>query len=606
MQEAKQDEDIEKIESVLVELEDKEKVNEIIKEINKNKIIYYLIEQKDSNNEKLIMKKEIEAISIYSENDNKVYYIIVNNNMNKFKEIFESNDIIKCGYELKEDIILLKQLGIEAQNMSFDIKIAAYILNSVTNQYSIKTLADTYLNINIDNYFFEDKESTNQMSLFEESKKEINKFETVKVAMIYRLKTVLEEKLKENEGLELFKKIEMPLVPVLASMEYEGVYVDKEELIEFGQKLQDRINKITQEIYNLAGEKFNINSTKQLGEILFEKLGLTVYKKTKTGYSTDVEILEKLKNEHPIIGKILEYRQIAKMNSTFVEGLMPFINPYTKRIHSHFHQTVTATGRISSSDPNMQNIPTRIELGKKLRKIFKAEGENQVFIDADYSQIELRVFAHISQDEEMIKAFNKGEDIHAQAASKVFGVNIKDVTPDLRTKAKAVNFGIVYGISDFGLAEQLGVKKSEAKEYIEQYLKKYKGIKKFMEEIPKQVKETGYVETMFKRRRYVPEINSTNYLVRQFGNRAAMNTPIQGTAADIIKIAMINVYNELNKKKLKSKLILQVHDELLIETYEEEKEVVKNILKNCMENVINLSVPLKADINEGKNWYEVK
>ena len=606
MQESKQDVDLEKIESVLVELEDKEKVNEIIKEINQNKIIYYLIEQKDSNNEKLIMKKEIEAISIYSKNNNKVYYIIVNNNMNIFKEIFESNDIIKCGYELKEDMILLKQLGIEAQNMSFDIKIAAYILNSVTNQYSIKTLADTYLNINIDNYFFEDKESTNQMSLFEESKKEINKFETVKVAMIYKLKTVLEEKLKENEGLELFKKIEMPLVPVLASMEYEGVYVDKEELIEFGQKLQDRINKITQEIYNLAGEKFNINSTKQLGEILFEKLGLTVYKKTKTGYSTDVEILEKLKNEHPIIEKILEYRQITKMNSTFVEGLMPFINPYTKRIHSHFHQTVTATGRISSSDPNMQNIPTRIELGKKLRKIFKAEGENQVFIDADYSQIELRVFAHISQDEEMIKAFNKGEDIHAQAASKVFGVNIKDVTPDLRTKAKAVNFGIVYGISDFGLAEQLGVKKSEAKEYIEQYLKKYKGIKKFMEEIPKQVKETGYVETMFKRRRYVPEINSTNYLVRQFGNRAAMNTPIQGTAADIIKIAMINVYNELNKKKLKSKLILQVHDELLIETYEEEKEVVKNILKNCMENVINLSVPLKADINEGKNWYEVK
>lgn len=606
MQETKQNEDIEKIESVLVELDDKEKIDEIIKEIMQDKIIYYLLEQKETNNEKLIIKKEIEAISIYSKKTSKVYYILVNNNLEKFKEIFESTEIVKCGYELKEDIILLKQIGIEAKNMNFDIKIAAYILNSVTNQYSIKTLADTYLNINIDDYLVGNKENENQMSLFEETKKQINKLETTKTLMIYRLKKILEEKLKENEGLELFEKIEMPLVPVLASMEYEGVYIDKTELIEFGKKLQERISLITKEIYELAGQEFNINSTKQLGEILFEKLGLTVHKKTKTGYSTDVEILEKLKDEHPIIEKILEYRQIAKMNSTFVEGIIPYINPYTKRIHSHFHQTVTATGRISSSDPNMQNIPTRIELGKMLRKIFKAEGENRIFIDADYSQIELRVFAHISQDEEMIKAFNNGEDIHSQAASKVFGVNIKDVTPDLRTKAKAVNFGIVYGISDFGLAEQLGVRKNEAKSYIEQYLKKYHGIKKFMEEIPKKVKETGYVETMFKRRRYVPEINSSNYMVRQFGNRAAMNMPIQGTAADIIKIAMINVYNELNSQKLKSRLILQVHDELLIETYEEEKEVVKNILKNCMENVINLSVPLKADINEGKNWYEVK
>lgn len=606
MQETKQNEDIEKIESVLVELDDKEKIDEIIKEIIQDKIIYYLLEQKETNNEKLIIKKEIEAISIYSKKTSKVYYILVNNNLEKFKEIFESTEIVKCGYELKEDIILLKQIGIEAKNMNFDIKIAAYILNSVTNQYSIKTLADTYLNINIDDYLVSNKENENQLSLFEETKKQINKLETTKTLMIYRLKKILEEKLKENEGLELFEKIEMPLVPVLASMEYEGVYIDKTELIEFGKKLQERISLITKEIYELAGQEFNINSTKQLGEILFEKLGLTVHKKTKTGYSTDVEILEKLKDEHPIIEKILEYRQIAKMNSTFVEGIIPYINPYTKRIHSHFHQTVTATGRISSSDPNMQNIPTRIELGKMLRKIFKAEGENRIFIDADYSQIELRVFAHISQDEEMIKAFNNGEDIHSQAASKVFGVNIKDVTPDLRTKAKAVNFGIVYGISDFGLAEQLGVRKNEAKSYIEQYLKKYHGIKKFMEEIPKKVKETGYVETMFKRRRYVPEINSSNYMVRQFGNRAAMNMPIQGTAADIIKIAMINVYNELNSQKLKSRLILQVHDELLIETYEEEKEVVKNILKNCMENVINLSVPLKADINEGKNWYEVK
>ena len=370
MQETKQNEDIEKIESVLVELDDKEKIDEIIKEIIQDKIIYYLLEQKETNNEKLIIKKEIEAISIYSKKTSKVYYILVNNNLEKFKEIFESTEIVKCGYELKEDIILLKQIGIEAKNMNFDIKIAAYILNSVTNQYSIKTLADTYLNINIDDYLVSNKENENQMSLFEETKKQINKLETTKTLMIYRLKKILEEKLKENEGLELFEKIEMPLVPVLASMEYEGVYIDKTELIEFGKKLQERISLITKEIYELAGQEFNINSTKQLGEILFEKLGLTVHKKTKTGYSTDVEILEKLKDEHPIIEKILEYRQIAKMNSTFVEGIIPYINPYTKRIHSHFHQTVTATGRISSSDPNMQNIPTRIELGKMLGKRF--------------------------------------------------------------------------------------------------------------------------------------------------------------------------------------------------------------------------------------------
>ena len=389
-------------------------------------------------------------------------------------------------------------------------------------------------------------------------------------------------------------------------MEYEGVYVDKQELIEFGKKLQEKIEELTKEIYKLAGQEFNINSTKQLGEVLFEKLGLPVYKKTKTGYSTDVDILEKLRPEHPVIEKILEYRQITKMNSTYVEGVIPFINPRTQRIHSHFHQTVTATGRISSSDPNLQNIPTRMELGKQLRKVFKVQNENQVLVDADYSQIELRVFAHMSEDTEMINAFNNGEDIHKQAASKVFGIPLEEVTSEQRSKAKAVNFGIVYGISDFGLAAQIGVSKKEAKQYIEQYLEKYSGIKKYMDETPEKVKQKGYVETIYKRRRYVPEITSKNYMVRQFGIRAAMNMPIQGTAADIIKIAMINVYNELKKQNLKSKLILQVHDELLIETYKEEQEVVKNILKNCMENVIKLSVPLKVDINEGINWYEAK
>ena len=599
---------IEEIETELVEITYKSKLVNLIKEIQQEKIMYYMFEKIDSANDELIIKKKINAISIYSKAQNKVYYIVANNKLDNLKELFEDDQIQKCSYELKEDIILLKQIGIEPQNMSFDIKIAAYILNSATNQYDIKNLTEEYLGINAEDYIKDEENANNknQISLFEETKLEVNKWETVKALMVYKLKAILEEKLKENDGFELFTNIEMPLAPVLAEMEYNGMYVDKEGLIEFGKQLQQRIEEMTKEIHELAGEEFNINSPKQLGEVLFEKLKLTVYKKTKTGYSTDVEILEKLREEHPIIEKILEYRQLAKINSTFVEGLIPFINPKTKRIHSHFHQTVTATGRISSSDPNMQNIPTRVELGKMLRKVFVAEGNDKIYIDADYSQIELRVFAHISQDEEMIKAFNKDEDIHAQVASKVFGVNIKDVTSELRTKAKAVNFGIVYGISDYGLAAQLKVRKSEAKEYIEQYLNKYKGIKAFMEETPKKVKEIGYVETLFKRRRYVPEVNSNNYMVRQFGNRVAMNMPIQGTAADIIKIAMINVDKELKKQNLKSKLILQVHDELLIETYEDEKEVVRNILKNCMENVINLSVPLKVDINEGKNWYEAK
>ena len=599
---------IEEIETELLEITYKSKLVNLIKEIQQEKIMYYMFEKIDSANDELIIKKKINAISIYSKAQNKVYYIVANNKLDNLKELFEDDQIQKCSYELKEDIILLKQIGIESQNMSFDIKIAAYILNSATNQYDIKNLTEEYLGINAEDYIKDEENANNknQISLFEETKLEVNKWETVKALMVYKLKAILEEKLKENDGFELFTNIEMPLAPVLAEMEYNGMYVDKEGLIEFGKQLQQRIEEMTKEIHELAGEEFNINSPKQLGEVLFEKLKLTVYKKTKTGYSTDVEILEKLREEHPIIEKILEYRQLAKINSTFVEGLIPFINPKTKRIHSHFHQTVTATGRISSSDPNMQNIPTRVELGKILRKVFVAEGNDKIYIDADYSQIELRVFAHISQDEEMIKAFNKDEDIHAQVASKVFGVNIKDVTSELRTKAKAVNFGIVYGISDYGLAAQLKVRKSEAKEYIEQYLNKYKGIKAFMEETPKKVKEIGYVETLFKRRRYVPEVNSNNYMVRQFGNRVAMNMPIQGTAADIIKIAMINVDKELKKQNLKSKLILQVHDELLIETYENEKEVVRNILKNCMENVINLSVPLKVDINEGKNWYEAK
>ena len=318
-----------------------------------------------------------------------------------------------------------------------------------------------------------------------------------------------------------------------------------------------------------------------------------------------MKLLEKLRTAHPIIEKVLEYRQIVKLNSTYVDGLIPYINEKTNRIHSYFHQTVTATGRISSTEPNLQNIPTRFELGRNLRKVFKPQNNN-VFIDADYSQIELRILADISKDENMIKAFLNNEDIHARAAAEVLGKPIGDVTKDERTHAKAVNFGIVYGISDFGLGEQLGISRKKAKEYIDQYLEKYSGIKQFMQDIVYKTKEKGYVETLYKRRRYVPELQSNNYMVRQFGSRVAMNTPIQGTAADIMKIAMINVYKKLKEQKLKSKLLLQVHDELLIEAVPEEIEQVKNILKNEMENVITLKVPLIAELSVGTNWLEAK
>ena len=415
----------------------------------------------------------------------------------------------------------------------------------------------------------------------------------------------MSEKLKEINSLELFSNIEMPLVKVLGDMQFNGMYVDKEELIEFGDKLKQGLNELTNEIYELCGEEFNINSTQQLGVILFEKLELPVYKKTKKGYSTDVDILEKLKNKHPVIEKILEYRSLMKLNSTYVEGLLPYINEKTKRIHSYFHQTVTATGRISSTEPNLQNIPTRIEFGKRLRKVFKPK-EGCIYIDADYSQIELRVLAHISEDKHMLEAFKNDEDIHVQAASKVLGIPKEEVTKEQRSSAKAVNFGIVYGISDFGLSEQLGISKKKAKEYIEQYLEKYSGIKKFMDDIVEIAKKQGYVETLFHRRRYIPEINSNNYMVRKFGERVAMNTPIQGTAADIMKIAMIDVYNKLKEENLDAKIILQVHDELMIECKKEDKEKVKTILKNCMENAITLLIPLKVETSEADNWYECK
>ena len=567
---------------------DKTKLAELKQEIQENKAMYYYLTE--------------EKFIIYSPKTNKCFSM---ENVQDFKDIFEDKNILKCSYKQKEEFIILWDNGIEAKNLMFDIAIAGYILNSNINKYTIEYLSNEYINFDLAEYLSNTEETgAKQITLFDNTEEPKEDKTYIYAYTIYKLYNVLTQKMEEAGSIDLFNKIEMPLTEVLASMQYEGIYIDKQELLDFGKELQEKIDILTQEIYELTGEEFNINSTKQLGEILFEKLKLTAKKKTKTGYSTDVDVLEKIKYEHPVIEKILEYRQLQKLNSTYVEGLIPYIDE-TGRIHSKFHQTVTTTGRISSTDPNLQNIPTRMELGRKLRKVFKPE-QGCIFVDADYSQIELRVLAHISEDKNMIEAFCNNEDIHAQAASKVFNIPLEEVTKEERTKAKAVNFGIVYGISEFGLGEQLGVPRKKAKEYIEQYLDKYNGIKEFMTNIVEETKEKGYVETLYHRRRYVPELKSNNYMVRQFGGRVAMNTPIQGTAADIMKIAMINVYNKLKENNLKSKLIVQVHDEILVETLESEKEQVKQIVKEEMENVIKLKVPLLAEVEEGYNWYEAK
>lgn len=576
-----------------------------------NKLVFMLGTEKVEQ-ENLIIKKQIKSIYIYI--DNTVYEIKFNTNeefISYFKTIFENENIQKYSYRLNETYVLLMQNGIYLKEIKFDTEIAAYLLNPSNGKYKLDELANQYLSIDIPEYLEfvgAKQQKETQMTLFSQDEMNVD-FEKYQNAIymytIAKLAEIMNKKLEEINSLKLFENIEMPLIKVLAEMQYEGIYVDKQELVSFGVKLKEDIEVIKQEIYKLAGEEFNINSTLQLGNILFEKLKLPVYKKTKKGYSTDVDILEKLKPEHPIIEKILEYRGFMKLNSTYIEGLIVYINEYTHKIHSYFHQTITATGRISSTEPNLQNIPTRAEQGKQIKKAFKAQ-EGNIFIDADYSQIELRILAHISNDTNMREAFLNEEDIHKQVASKVFNVTLEEVTKEQRTAAKAVNFGIVYGISGFGLAEQLGISRKKAEQYIEQYLEKYKGVKEFMDRIVEKAKEQGYVETLFHRRRYIPELSSNNYMVRQFGARAAMNTPIQGTAADIMKIAMIEVNKKLEEEKLNAKLILQIHDELLIECKIEEKEEVKKILKESMENAVKLSIPLEVEVSEASNWYDVK
>lgn len=604
------------------ESENKQEIKELYKSVekslkdvigiikNKNEMTFNLVTKSVEDQSKII-KEQIIGMSVYNDENKEVYYVnLENNEIQEFKEIFEEEKIRKIGIDLSKTYILLKQENINIKGIYYDIAIASYIINPTNNKLKIEDLIQNDLKIDIET-FIGKEETQAQITLFdvqEENNKqaEIKKEKSNLYAYsIGKIKEKTEKELEEIECLDLFYNIDMPTIEVLSNMQWNGMYVDKTELEQFGKELTDKLEVITKIIYEMAGEEFNINSTKQLGEILFEKMKLPVVKKTKSGYSTDVDVLEKLKKEDPIIEQILEYRQLMKLNSTYVEGLKQYINPETKRIHSFFHQTITATGRISSTEPNLQNIPTRFELGKRVRKVFKPQ-EGCVYIDADYSQIELRVLASISEDSHMIEAFKEGQDIHKQAASKVFKTPIDEVTKEQRSNAKAVNFGIVYGISDFGLGEQLGIGRKQAKKYIDEYLTQYSGINQFMDNIKEEAKEKGYVKTLFNRRRYIPELKSNNYMVRQFGARAAMNTPIQGTAADIMKIAMLKVFKEIEKRGLKSKIVLQVHDEMMLEVPIGEQQEIQEIMKKCMESAADLKVPLVAEISEANNWYDCK
>ena len=524
--------------------------------------------------------------------------VVVLNEQDDIKELLEDDSIAKVMFDVKEAIVKLNG-RIDIKNISDDTAIAAYLVDPAKNEYTIEKLASEYFGTVIE------KPEVKQLSLLDDVETDRSEYLAKCAVALGVLNERIGDKIKENGQEKLYQEVELPLVTVLAHLEINGFLVDDNQLKEFADKLGEKIDALTNEIYMLAGEEFNINSPKQLGVILFEKLELKPVKKTKTGYATNADVLEKLRDKHPIVNFIMEYRQLAKLKSTYCDGLTAVVNPNTHRIHSVFTQTVTVTGRLSSTEPNLQNIPTRTELGREIRKMFVAK-EGYVLVDADYSQIELRVLAHIANDETMINAFRNNEDIHAVTASQVLGIPLEDVTKEQRSSAKAVNFGIVYGIGEFSLAQDLHISVKEAKAYIESYLEKYHGVRNYMESIKEQAKKDGYVKTMLNRIRYIPELKSPNYNIRQFGERVALNTPIQGTAADIIKLAMVRVDNRLINEGLKSKLILQVHDELIVEAHKDEVDKVKQILSEEMQGAMELNVPLKVDMSTGHSWYDAK
>ncbi|MEB3028291.1 DNA polymerase I [Parvimonas micra] len=540
-------------------------------------------------------------IGIYS-NFNKKAYICKDFKLSDFEK-FCNLDIKIIGYDIKEELFFALKNNLEFKNYE-DVMILEYLIDSNKGNYDILKVSNEFLNLEILDLKEMLGKGKNKKTFFELEEDIIFKFISQNVFAISALYDIFIEKAKENNLISLYENVEKPLVKVLADMEKTGVLVDRNKIIELNEEYSKLAYLYEQKVYELAGEVFNLNSPKQLGVILFEKIGLPVVKKTKTGYSTDVEVLEKLSKKHEIADYILKYRSLNKLISTYLDGILEYIMD-DGRVRTSFKQMITATGRLSSVDPNLQNIPIRSEEGKNIRKVFVAD-KNKVFIDADYSQIELRVLAHLSKDSVMIDSFKNDLDIHYKTASEVFGVPINEVTDNQRRSAKAVNFGIVYGISDYGLSKDLNITRNEARKYIDGYLNTYPSIKSYMEEIVNKAKKDGFVTTILDRKRYIPEINSKNFNIRSFGERIALNTPIQGSAADIIKLAMIKVYERLKIEKVNAKLILQIHDELIVECEESEKETVKKILKNSMENVYKLDLPLKVDICEGRNWYESK
>lgn len=511
-----------------------------------------------------------------------------------------AGDIKLVMHDAKPTYVELLEAGLAAHGVLFDTSIAAYLLDPTASAYDLERVALSYLNRELPKVDLTAEDAFSPLGGRDSALAAM----TANVEAVADIYAEASARLEEQGMHKLFFEMEMPLMTVLAEMQQAGCKADADQLCAFGEQLDTRIAALTEQIYAAAGHEFNIQSSKQLGVVLFEELGLPYKKKTKTGYSTSAEVLESLAGYHPMIADVLEYRQLTKLKSTYVDGLLKVIAP-DGRIHSHFQQTVTATGRLSSVDPNLQNIPVRTELGRELRRMFVAE-QGRVLVDADYSQIELRVLAHVADDDAMIEAFRGGQDIHATTASKVYGVPVEEVTPQMRSSCKAVNFGIVYGISDFSLAQDIGVTRKEAAAFIQSYLGTYPGVHHYMESIKQSARETGYVETLFGRRRALPELSSKNFNLRSFGERAAMNTPIQGTAADIIKIAMLHVRDRLKAEGFEARLILQVHDELILEAPEHEAERAAALLREEMEHAAELRVPLVAEAKIGHSWYETK
>ena len=580
---------------------DREGAEKIMSSLEKEEVGYAFVYDND----------ECQGLALYQEKLGGVWIeasmqLLMDDILRIFKDFFVDHCYRKIGHDVKQDIKLLRGYGYEGFEAEFDTVIAAYVLNATGNSYEYDDIANTFLNETYPSAEEVFGKGRTRKTFDSFSDAERTAFAARQAEIFFRAKKVMVEKLKENEQESLFYDMEMPLIYVLADMEKYGIKVDKDALLAYQKLLDESISGMTEEIYALAGEEFNVNSPKQLGVILFEKMGMKGGKKTKTGYSTAADVLEKLRFEHPIVDKILNYRTLAKLKSTYADGLLSVMDMDTEKIYSTFNQTITATGRISSTEPNLQNIPVRLELGRELRKVFIPENDAYCFLDADYSQIELRVLAHIAEDESLIEAFKSGQDIHRMTASQVFHVPFEEVTSLQRSNAKAVNFGIIYGKGSFTLGQDLGITRKEAEEYINAYFARYPKIKGFMDDTIKNGAEKGYVATLWNRRRAMPELQSSNFIQRAAGERAAMNMPIQGSAADIIKLAMIKVHKALKDGGFKSRLILQVHDELLIETHKDEKEVVAKILKENMEQAAELLVPLDVDVHEGASWFEAK